>query len=315
VVQFLGRLTFLSYCEPCQNDTPRNISISSVTIEDVNYENYWQVLVNKKSIDLAYIFVKENDTWVNLAHKINLQVRGVSYSLKYQPAEKKPLISKEPLIVTNSVYLTKKEANKAKNILLKENILLKKNDVSYTKIAINQVESFCNEFRCVLFINNHPLDLQGILFSQNGSKYEWKYLLSSLDDVFNQDTVYVDILNKRQSNDYFDSYRYLKFPPIFDTKMESMNNDGAVFENNDGVTLTIGNYRYGLDESYGYNKDRNVTYRVKKKDWYVLSGYEDEDIFYIKVRGNNRAIEYFKLTYPIKDKEKYKDLANKLKYL
>lgn len=44
-------------CEPCGERVPRTVEIQNLTMEKVDYQDYWQVKVNESGIDLAYVFV------------------------------------------------------------------------------------------------------------------------------------------------------------------------------------------------------------------------------------------------------------------
>ncbi|MDR0736069.1 MAG: hypothetical protein LBF51_04425 [Zoogloeaceae bacterium] len=66
--------SYLDYCEPC-GAKPEVIPVQDVIVgQDCDYEVY----VNGESIDLAYVFVKEDGIWVNVAKELGLEVEGVS---------------------------------------------------------------------------------------------------------------------------------------------------------------------------------------------------------------------------------------------
>ena len=75
--------TIYYLCEPCGEKAAQEASIYSLGAGSVGYEDYWQVQVNKKGIDLAYVFVdsKLDDQLVNLAIAADCKVTGVSATI------------------------------------------------------------------------------------------------------------------------------------------------------------------------------------------------------------------------------------------
>ncbi|MEA5511563.1 hypothetical protein VB715_17455 [Crocosphaera sp. UHCC 0190] len=45
------------FCEPCGDKVPQAVMIESVGIGTVGYQDFWQVSVNGKGVDLAYTYV------------------------------------------------------------------------------------------------------------------------------------------------------------------------------------------------------------------------------------------------------------------
>lgn len=71
------------YCNPCDDKGDRVENIS--TVEAVAVEGskpYWEVLVNGKGIDLAYVYFQDKDgEWKNLAKKMKIKVDNVPKTL------------------------------------------------------------------------------------------------------------------------------------------------------------------------------------------------------------------------------------------
>jgi len=63
-----------SFCEPCGETTPETLSVQSLGLRKVDYENYWEVQINESGIDLAYTYVNGK----NLAMKAGCEARNVS---------------------------------------------------------------------------------------------------------------------------------------------------------------------------------------------------------------------------------------------
>ncbi|MEM8829434.1 MAG: hypothetical protein AAGE96_08765 [Cyanobacteria bacterium P01_G01_bin.19] len=72
--------TIYKLCEPCGEEIAQPVVIQSLSMEKVNYEDYWQIKANGTGIDFAYIFVEsgvENNA-VNLAAIADCPAQRVS---------------------------------------------------------------------------------------------------------------------------------------------------------------------------------------------------------------------------------------------
>ncbi len=108
---------------------------------------------------------------------------------------------------------------------------------------------------------------------------------------------------------------------IFRQKILSDNGDGIALYNQDR-TLELRAYGswYGdnIKEIYrdelGWAKEsgQRVTYKVFKKNWFVLSGIDrkKQTIFYQKTYFKEGKSFGFRLTYPVRDKKKYDSLVS-----
>ncbi|NOQ36699.1 MAG: hypothetical protein GQ569_12535 [Methylococcaceae bacterium] len=65
------------YCQPCGDKQWTEESINSVKSEHTGYENYWQVLINGKGIDLAYVYLETDGGWQNIAIMLSIEVSDV----------------------------------------------------------------------------------------------------------------------------------------------------------------------------------------------------------------------------------------------
>lgn len=73
------------FCEPCGDDVSRTEKISKIEALKVDYEDYWQVFINGKGVDLAYLYFESKKCkWKNVAKELDLDVEDVS---KYMPDE------------------------------------------------------------------------------------------------------------------------------------------------------------------------------------------------------------------------------------
>jgi hypothetical protein len=88
---------------------------------------------------------------------------------------------------------------------------------------------------------------------------------------------------------------------------ESPNSDGQKFLAKDGAQLLVFGRNNALDESLGdvlaHTKARladtqgRVTYKVLKPNWFVISGQNDQTIFYAKTLYSHDQFKSFELSY------------------
>lgn len=70
------------YCAPCDDKGDRLEDIVDVKAVKVDYQNYWEVQVNGKGIDLAYVYFRtKSGKWKNLAKELDIKVHGVPKTL------------------------------------------------------------------------------------------------------------------------------------------------------------------------------------------------------------------------------------------
>ena len=73
----------LDFCEPCGDSAPgKPYRITEVRIREAGYQNYWEILVNKVPVDLAYLYIKTGRfSWSNVATLLGCETQGVSTTL------------------------------------------------------------------------------------------------------------------------------------------------------------------------------------------------------------------------------------------
>ena len=76
--------TIYHLCESCGEKFAKKALIHSLGANTVDYEDYWQIQVNGKGIDLAYVFVdsKLDGQLINLAIVADCKVEGVSATIR-----------------------------------------------------------------------------------------------------------------------------------------------------------------------------------------------------------------------------------------
>lgn len=77
----------IHFCEPCGDTSQEAVVIETIEAVKTGYEDYWEVKVNGKGIDLAYVFYqRKKNKWMNVAMKLKIDVSGVS---EYLPSARK----------------------------------------------------------------------------------------------------------------------------------------------------------------------------------------------------------------------------------
>ncbi|MDJ0511199.1 MAG: hypothetical protein QNJ64_18375 [Crocosphaera sp.] len=75
----LNQLIYL-FCEPCGETRPQPVTIQSISVGTVGYQNFWQVSINDQGVDLAYTYVPSTIETkpINLAALAGCPARDVS---------------------------------------------------------------------------------------------------------------------------------------------------------------------------------------------------------------------------------------------
>ena len=134
---------------------------------------------------------------------------------------------------------------------------------------------------------------------------------------------FVTQVNAQQSYTKYCNDRYgfcVEYPVNFGIKPAAINNDGRVFYDTQGYTMrAYGSYNaleHSIkaemrDEEKGFDI---ITYRAAKNNWYVLSGYKDDNIVYLKTyMSRNKEIFYhLYMRYPAKFKTEYNKIVSKV---
>lgn len=74
---------FLAFCELCDDEKPELKVAKKISVEKVNFKDYWQVKVNDQGIDLAYTYVQlePEGEHINLAAIVGCSTTGVTERL------------------------------------------------------------------------------------------------------------------------------------------------------------------------------------------------------------------------------------------
>jgi hypothetical protein len=66
------------FCAPCGDKESRLEVIETIEAVPTGYENYWEVKVNGKGIDLAYVYYEiKKGKWKNVAKELKIKVSDV----------------------------------------------------------------------------------------------------------------------------------------------------------------------------------------------------------------------------------------------
>ena len=111
----------------------------------------------------------------------------------------------------------------------------------------------------------------------------------------------------------------IEYPVNFGMEPAPTNNDGRAFYDNEGYFMRAYGSHNAIEHSmnaemkYEEKEFDVITYKTAKNNWYVLSGYKDDDIVYIKTyMSPDKSIFYhLRISYPAKFKTEYNSIVSK----
>ncbi len=62
------------YCRPCGDEWAESLIVTQIGISPAGYEDYFELWLNERSVDLAYTYVLDGERWHNLALLLGLEV-------------------------------------------------------------------------------------------------------------------------------------------------------------------------------------------------------------------------------------------------
>ncbi len=133
---------------------------------------------------------------------------------------------------------------------------------------------------------------------------------------------FVSHANAQQAYTKYCNERYgfcVGYPVHFGVEPAPTNNDGRVFYDAEGCSMRVYGSHNALEHSFKDEMSSEekefdvVTYRAAKSNWYVLSGYKDDDVVYIKTyMSKDKSIFYhLRISYPAKYKTEYNEIVSK----
>lgn len=94
------------------------------------------------------------------------------------------------------------------------------------------------------------------------------------------------------------------------------NSDGQRFSDGKGFSIAAYGSNNVLDETLTAEMDTHktyfdkITYKAKGSGWFVLSGYKDADILYIKVFVGSKSKNHLRIQYPAAKAEMYSAIVS-----
>lgn len=112
----------------------------------------------------------------------------------------------------------------------------------------------------------------------------------------------------------------VEHPVTFGKEPAPLNNDGRAFYDGEGYFMRAYGSHNALEHSIKAEMRSEekgfdvITYRTAKNNWYVLSGYKDNDIVYIKtyMSKDKRVFYHLRIKYPAKFKREYNNIVSKV---
>lgn len=62
------------YCQPCGDQWAESLTITQIGVYPAGYEEYFELWLNDRAVDLAYTYVQQEERWQNLALILDLEV-------------------------------------------------------------------------------------------------------------------------------------------------------------------------------------------------------------------------------------------------
>lgn len=67
----------LFYCQPCDDGEAESVVVTQIGVHYTGFEDYFELRLNDRGVDLAYTYVSDGDRWQNLALLLGLEVVDV----------------------------------------------------------------------------------------------------------------------------------------------------------------------------------------------------------------------------------------------
>lgn len=190
---------------------------------------------------------------------------------------------------------------------------------------------FLIHIQCVEDKTNHKIaeleqkiEQQSLLLELQNKKVDEIAKIEETQEVENN----LSSLFHKYCNDRFSFC--IEYPSQFTPNGDSENRDGQNFTSVDGLTtisawgnLVIVDIN-DLDANFNYelnNPNLNVTYKIKKENYFVISGTYDQNVFYRKTilkkinylnQGSTDVLITWQITYPINQKKTFDSYCEKI---
>lgn len=110
----------------------------------------------------------------------------------------------------------------------------------------------------------------------------------------------------------------IEYPRDFIMEPPPENGDGRRFHDDKGFLMIASGINNVLDETLSeemrsQSKDFDkITYRLKGKNWFILSGYKGSDVLYRKAYVGKGAMNHLYITYPVRQAKAYGETVTQI---
>lgn len=169
-------------------------------------------------------------------------------------------------------------------------------------------------------ININPVDSYKVLIEKELEIREREIALEEkkYEDTKKQEQQIDETKYKTYSNSRFDYS--VQYPSNVTKKRESDNGDGCTFKIYNEFEMKVwgsnlpslsGGDIYSIYEEELYSGG-TVTFNTLKDNWFVVSGFRNNNVFYTKQFVFNNELKVLYITYPISQKDKYDKFTEKI---
>ena len=112
----------------------------------------------------------------------------------------------------------------------------------------------------------------------------------------------------------------LNYPAVFEPFGNSKSGDGQIFYIDGGkiellVWGSVNGQNRTLEQEKEYiSQSRKVEYQLMKPHFFVISGFENGKVFYLRTEKTSTGFRSFEIRYPKEEKEKYDKFVNDINF-
>jgi len=108
------------------------------------------------------------------------------------------------------------------------------------------------------------------------------------------------------------------YPESLQKDPPPVNGDGRSFHDRHGFSMAVSGSNNSLDDSVTSEMESQIgdfdriTYRVQRKNWFILSGYKGSEILYRKTYVGEGSINHLYIQYPAQKKKEYDAVVTRI---
>ncbi|WP_338761500.1 hypothetical protein WAF17_15625 [Bernardetia sp. ABR2-2B] len=112
----------------------------------------------------------------------------------------------------------------------------------------------------------------------------------------------------------------LDYPAVFEPFGSSKSKDGQIFYIDGGkIELLVwgnvnGQNRTLEQEKQSISQNRNVEYQTINSNFFVISGFENGKVYYLRTEKTPTGFRSFEIRYPKEEKDKYDKFVEKINF-